>query len=207
VTLEAATPAKWARRAKDLTRESWIGAAREALIAEGIAAVKVDRLANRLGVTRGGFYWRFTDHAELLAALLEDWRTTNTDPWLAVLGSRRPPAQRFQDLASLWMLEQVYRPDYDTAVRAWAAISPRVAVAVHAVDDRRIEALRELFADAGYPDTEALVRARITYFHQVGYYAMAIIEDRAVRRRLLPLYREVLAGDPPRPVGSAGPTS
>ncbi len=38
------------------TVQDWIKAATRMLVDEGIAGLKVDRLANRLGVTRGGFY-------------------------------------------------------------------------------------------------------------------------------------------------------
>ena len=56
---------------------------------------------------------------------------------------------------------------------------------------------RAIFLGFGYDPERAFIRARITYFHQVGQYAMGITEDRAIRRRLRPLYREVLVGDPP----------
>src|SRR5688572_17713954 len=47
-------------------RDDWIAAARNELIAAGVDAVKVGRLARRLHVTRGGFYWHFTSRADLL---------------------------------------------------------------------------------------------------------------------------------------------
>jgi hypothetical protein len=46
----------------------------------------------------------------------------------------------------------------------------------------------------GYSDDESLVRARITYFHQIGYYALPFKEDDAERKRLQPLYGSVLVG-------------
>ena len=52
------------------TRDEWVAMARKLLIREGIAGVKIDRLAKRLGVTRGGFYWRFTGLNDLLDARL-----------------------------------------------------------------------------------------------------------------------------------------
>ena len=61
-----------------MSRADWIGAARALLVAEGIEAVKILRLADRLGVSRGSFYWHFTDRADLLEALLALWTRQNT---------------------------------------------------------------------------------------------------------------------------------
>jgi len=51
-----------------------------------------------------------------------------------------------------------------------------------------------VFEDMGYPEDEAFVRARVTYFHQVGYYALGVEEPRQQRLRLLPLYTRILTG-------------
>jgi hypothetical protein len=40
------------------------------------------------------------------------------------------------------------------------------------------------------------VRARITYFHQIGYYTLSFKEDAADRKRYQPLYGEVLLSPP-----------
>ena len=40
------------------------------------------------------------------------------------------------------------------------------------------------------------MRARITYYHQVGYYAMGVSESTTIRRDLSPLYYSVLTGFP-----------
>lgn len=156
--------------------------------------MKVNRLANMLGVTRGGFYWWFKNPAELYDALLQDWRTTNTSPLVGALCGPGAPASRLHTAFQLWIDEKEFNPDYDTAVRAWSLVSRKVAKAVHEVDDQRIEALKRLFLDAGYEEQEAFIRARITYFHQVGYYAMGVHESTRRRYELSELYYRILSG-------------
>lgn len=180
-----------------LGTRDWIAAARTMLIQGGVDAVKIDRLARACKVTRGGFYWRFRDRADLLDALLHDWATSNTTPLLDALAGDDDPAVRFRRLARVWMEERDFNPDYDTAVRHWALVDPKVATVVQGIDEQRIDAFTRLFRDYGYQEDEALVRARVTYFHQVGYYAMGIRATDLRRRELTPLYLRVLTGRPP----------
>ena len=182
---------------RELTRVDWIDCARSALIEEGVAAVRVERLAKTLGVTRGGFYWRFSNLDDLLVELVDDWRLTNSRAWFRALETEGSLESRFDALVSVWINEQDYIPAWDTALREWARISPSVADAVHAVDDARIDALKALFAEFGERDDVALVRARIIYFHQVGYYALGVREERAVRDSLRPVYEAILTGIDP----------
>lgn len=177
-----------------LEREHWLAAARKTLIKEGIAAVKVDRLAKALKVTRGGFYWRFTGHKDLLESLLADWRDTNSATMLAALRGPGGPVERFQALMNVWIDEKGFDPAYDVAVREWARVSKSVARVVDMVDAERIEAFHQLFLDAGYPEDEAFIRARVVYYHQVGYYAMRVNEPRDRRHSLAELYYRVLTG-------------
>lgn len=180
--------------AEKVSRERWLEVARTTLIREGIDAVKVNYLAKKLGVTRGGFYWRFKNPAELYDALLDDWRRSNTTPLVGALCGPGDPAERLHTAFQLWIDEKEFNPDYDTAVRAWSLVSRKVAKAVHEADDRRIEALKRLFVDAGYEEQEAFIRARITYFHQVGYYAMGVHESTKRRYELSELYYRILSG-------------
>ena len=43
--------------------DDWVAAGFEILAEEGITALKIDRLCNRLAVTNGSFYWHFSDIA------------------------------------------------------------------------------------------------------------------------------------------------
>ena len=172
----------------------WLRAARDELIANGVLAVKVDRLARRLRVTRGSFYWHFKSHADLLERLLESWVATNTAPFKRVLESKHDGQGKFQAITDLWISEEEYDPKFDTAVREWARVSPHVARIVRRADDDRIAVLHRVFEELGYKGADALVRARITYFHQVGYYTLGITESAAQRRKLRPYYTRALMG-------------
>lgn len=179
-------------------REDWIAAARIELLAAGVNAVKIGRLARRLRVTRGGFYWHFTSRADLLRQLLKSWEHASTVAFERALTSEeiRNGPKEFLSFATLWIKETDFVPAYDNAVRDWARTSREAAAAVRRVDQRRIEVLHRIFKDLGFAEPEALVRARITYFHQVGYYALDFQEEPGRRRALAPVYLQVLSGLP-----------
>jgi AcrR family transcriptional regulator len=178
-----------------LGREAWLNAAREALIREGIRAVEVGKLARRLKVTRGGFYWFFDSRRQLLDELLADWERTNTRAFKATIQDPRHNGMaEFRAIVDMWVDERGYSPAWDAAIRDWARVSPKVATAVRRVDDERIAILKQIFLDMGDADEEAFVRARITYFHQVGYYTLGVKEPREQRLHLLPLYIRFLSG-------------
>lgn len=184
---------------QQLTRDDWIAVARKALIRAGIGAVRIVPLAQSLGVTRGAFYWLFKSRKDLLDALLEDWRRNNTLPFDALLDpARRDGAAEFQKLVDLWIQERDYHPAWDTAIRNWARLSRSVESVVRRVDEHRIALIRQIFVDLGYQDPEALVRARIAYFHQVGYYTLGLTDSAARRLELLPVYVSCLIGNPRR---------
>ncbi len=177
-----------------LSRGDWIAAARAALVADGVAGVKVDRLTTRVGVTRGSFYWHFKSRAELLDALLEEWRQANVEPFLRVLDAPAEPALRLKRFFAIWLKDRAFDPALDSAMRDWGRTSKKVARLVREADATRTDVLRRIFAAMGYPEPEAEVRARVTYYHQIGYYALGIVETRQAREALFPTYFKVLAG-------------
>lgn len=176
-------------------RDDWLDVARATFVRAGVNAVSIQGLARSLRVTRGSFYGYFRSRSDLLGRLLEDWRTLNTRALRRIAGpGRRDGFTQFRELVEMWLDDADYSPQFDSAVRDWARSSPAVARAVHAVDLERIRLITRIFRNLGFSGPQAQIRARITYFHQVGYYTLAIRESRSVRRRLSPLYSLVLAG-------------
>ena len=60
-------------------RSSWIDKGLRALAAGGPDAVRIEPLAQALGVTRGGFYWHFEDRRALLQEMLDTWERVVID--------------------------------------------------------------------------------------------------------------------------------
>lgn len=177
------------KRTRRIGRESWIKAAREALIQGGVEAIKIERLANHLNATRSAFYYHFKSRAALLDELLEDWRTTNTEPFYKAFNSVSGSGlKELKTLFRMWVEEDEYSHHYDSAVRDWARNSKKVATAVKKIDRIRIDLLTRVFGKFGFAAEEAAMRARVLYFSQVGYYTLGLAENKQERYKLAPLY-------------------
>ena len=184
-----------ARKQRPLGRDVWLDTARQALIEEGTAGIEINKLAKRLRSSRGGFYWFFKDRAQLLHELLDYWVRTSTVLFEKILQTPgRNGMEEYLALTHLWIDEKDYDPKWDGAVRDWARTSETVRKVVEAVDQKRVAVLEEIFHDIGYTGKEAHIRARVMYYHQVGYYAMGVRESQRERRALIPYYRKVLTG-------------
>src|SRR5438874_187724 len=123
-----------------IPHDGWLEAAKVVLIEEGIGMVKVDRLARRLKVTRGGFYYHFKSHHALLEDLLKAWRAQNRFvPDDLDTSSPRAAYEALRLLTDVLIHEHGFDPQFDMAVREWARISVPVHEIVDQVDAERIK--------------------------------------------------------------------
>jgi AcrR family transcriptional regulator len=183
-------------RVSKVSPERWLDAARKILIEEGVDHVKIDRLATSLRVTRGGFYHHFHNRGELLDKLLVQWEETNTFiPDLPPPKTHDDAAAMLKEVSRILIEEKDYEPRLDVAVRDWARRSKKAKAALDRVDQSRIDFFDRLYRAFGYEPREAFIRARVTYFHQVGYYALAIKETRTKRFEYNDLYLKILSGE------------
>lgn len=148
-------------------KPQWLRAGLEALRKGGVGAVRVERLAQDLGVTKGSFYHHFRDRGALLEAVLEFWSREMTDAeFERVQALKGGLAQRLLALAQDVLEHGMGR--YDPAVRAWARHERKVAATVAQVDRRRVRTLTAFFAEGGFGAAEAQVRARLFYTFLLG---------------------------------------
>lgn len=176
-------------------RSAWVDAARDILIAGGVPALNLRGLAGSLGVTTGAFYSVFSNLEDLHEALREKWKEQNTGPLITAMTSAGDDGF-LQYLAGLkvTVLDDNVDPRFDNAMREWAHSSPRTAEVLIEVEALRIEILQTMFLALGFDEKRAQIRARITYFHQVGYGAMEIHDDPDERLMNLRYYAEALTG-------------
>ena len=157
-----------------LGREDWIDAALQALADGGPSAVAVERLAARLGTTKGSFYWHFTDREDLVTAALATWERQETDALIEQMGEVADPVERLQ-MATVMAIEyeEQERPD----VRLLPSASdPVVGEVVRRVQRKRLDFLARIFRDAGFPPAESRVRARLAYSLALGWHQQRLID-------------------------------
>jgi hypothetical protein len=141
-------------------------------------------------------YHHFRDRADLLEQLLAHWEVE-----ARFLPSGRSPRDPAEALATIdaqvrhLIEERDYDPRFDMAVRAWAQADAVVAAAVERLDRRRIAALTRIFVALGCDRSEAAIRARVLYFHQIGYYAIGVKATAAARLRAADRYVHILCGE------------
>ena len=171
-----------------LGRGDWTDAAIHTLLSSGIDAVQITRLASQLQVSRGSFYWHFADRGELLTAILDEWQARNGRAIKTILRDVDSLSAAVLEFFSLWVDNTCFSPVLDQSIRDWAQLDPEVFECVRKEDQRRIKQINQCFQRFGYEAEEALVRARILYFAQVGYYAMHMQEPMQSRLALLEQY-------------------
>jgi AcrR family transcriptional regulator len=149
-----------------LTPESWIDAATEVLVDEGIDHVRVDVLATQLGVTRGSFYWHFKDREELLRAVLKAWHVRATANLTARLESAHPdPLVQLREVLTLPFRGRAARKAarIELAIRAWSRRDQLARYSVDEADASRIGYIAQLFSALGFSISEARSRAALCY--------------------------------------------
>src|ERR687893_303054 len=98
-----------------LSREDWIGAALQALADDGPSGVAVERLAARLGTTKGSFYWHFKDREELITEALATWEREDTDAVIEEMKEISDPVERRGRQARAPQAPRLPRPDLPRA--------------------------------------------------------------------------------------------
>lgn len=177
----AAQPASGEMQQTTLTRADWLEVAIAIFKSQGVEAVRVTRMAQDLGVTRGGFYWHFSGRDDLLQGLIAYWKQKNARSFVLALDQIDDLHEGILSLFSVWLDPDSYDSDLDQAMRDWARKDTLVQQAVNQADKKSLAEITAFFMRMGIPKIEATARARTVYFCQIGYYALGLNESIADR--------------------------
>jgi AcrR family transcriptional regulator len=162
-------------------RTTWVAEGLRALGIGGPDAVRIEKLAQALGVTRGGFYWHFEDRGALLDEMLDAWERVVIDEVIERVegegGDARAKLRRLSAIAG--SSDDLVR--IELAIRDWARRDKAVAKRLKRVDNRRMDYLRSLFG-AFCPDEEE-VEIRCMVFYSLWMGSHFIAADHGARRR------------------------
>jgi AcrR family transcriptional regulator len=155
-----------------LCADDWIQAGFAVLADHGPNALRVDRICERLNVTKGSFYWHFSDLQAYRAALVKAWGALrDTDRRVFENMSDIDPRERLAVVMSAlasprhWTLERV--------MRAWALTDEGVAASVGDSDRRVLRAVRHAFLDYGFAREEAEMRSAAVFTAGIGLLYVA----------------------------------
>lgn len=137
----------------------------------GPDAVRIEALASSLGVSKGGFYWHFTDRPALLAEMLDTWEKAGTEDVIARIDSQTgDPRAKVQQLFTLSPTADF---EVELAVRDWSRRDRAVAQRLRRIDSRRMDYLLSLFAQFCADDDDAEARTMLAYSLLIGSYFIA----------------------------------
>ncbi len=159
------TPPRGAGRR--LTADDWIEAGFAVLADGGPNALRVDAVCARLSVTKGSFYWHFSDMPAYRDALAEAWGSLHD--------RNRQQFENMQDVeprARLTVMMQTWvAPQHwalERAMRGWALTDPAVLAAVRQSDGRVLRAIGQAFTDSGFEPEDAALRSFVAFATGVG---------------------------------------
>jgi len=177
-----------------LSADDWALAALEVIALRGLEGLRVEGLARHLGVTKGSFYWHFTDRSKLVEAALHLWEQRGTIDVIAQLETLDHPTDQLRSLFDASFGDEAHGL-VDVAMVA-RADDPTVGLVVSRVTETRIAFLDRLFRALGFTPAKAAVRARVAYSTYIGHFlvrrslpgdAILVTHTNAYRRQLLEL--------------------
>jgi AcrR family transcriptional regulator len=155
-------------------RSRWIEEGLRALASGGPGAVRIESLAQGLGVSKGGFYWHFTDRNALLSEMLDAWERTSIDEVIErVEAGGGDGRARLRHLFGLARAEGAHLLQIDLAVRDWARRDKAVARRLRRVDNRRMDYMRSLFSEFVPDEAEVEVRCLLVASLWIGSHFVA----------------------------------
>jgi AcrR family transcriptional regulator len=152
-------------------RSKWIEEGLRALAAGGPDAVRIEPLAQALGVTKGGFYWHFDDRRALLEEMLDTWERASIDEVIERIEGEDPRARLRRLFALASSTDGLLTTDL--AVRDWSRREQTVADRLRRVDNRRMDYLRSLFGAFCADEDDVEVRCMLAFSLWIGNHFIA----------------------------------
>jgi AcrR family transcriptional regulator len=177
-------------------RDRWIEEGLQALAAGGPDAVRVEALAKKLGVTKGGFYGFFADRDALLEALLDAWERESTDEVIdRVEREGGDPRTKIQRAGVLTFSSDRLLP-IDLAIRDWARRDEAVAERLRRVDNRRMALLRQMIGTFCSDADEVEARSLLAFCVAIGEHFLAADHGNRTRAQVLVRAADLLFNRP-----------
>ncbi|HKX15447.1 MAG TPA: TetR/AcrR family transcriptional regulator [Propionibacteriaceae bacterium] len=185
------------------SRSDWIQAGLAAAADEGPNGLRIDRLCQHLGVSKGSFHHHFAGAADFKQALLATYEALVVealDQAIERTAAETPKEALAGLTAAITSTEGFYRPDLEVAMRAWAFSDPDVRAVQERVDTRRLASLQGIWSRI--LDDPAAVHTAALLPYLVGIGA-SLVQPPTPPDQLRSVY-ELLLGLVPEKVSTKG---
>jgi len=156
---------------KLLTAEDWQEAALNVIAHNGVAGVAVEPLARELGVTKGSFYWHFSNRMDLVKQALMRWRSNDKkiveEEILPIKNPKKRLLAWFKLSAEPFQTHLIYSTLL--ADRSHTLISK----VLKEVTLERLSYLQGSYTELGYDTKQAKSQALLAYSVYVGFLHMS----------------------------------
>lgn len=174
-----------------VSKAEWLEQALSVLESDGIDAIKVESLAKKLKVSKGGFYWHFKNRQSLIRAMVEYWSDEFSNVILENLEVlKADPKERLHKVMKMLL-------EYDLAhleSQMWAA-SEKDSVAKEVVDrvyKKRFEFIRLAFSEMGFKGEDLEMRTHLFQCYHTWDGVMYRDVPKAKRAKWIQLRLELL---------------
>ncbi|MFD3706409.1 TetR/AcrR family transcriptional regulator [Nocardia sp. NPDC058658] len=174
-------------------RARWVEEGLSVLASSGVDAVRIEVLAKRIGVTKGGFYGYFADRDALLTAMLEVWESEATDQVLERVATLEPRTKA--RMAGLLTFSSDRLLPIDLAIRDWARRDDDVAARLRRVDNARMALLRETIGVFCEDPDEVEARSLLAFCATIGSHFLAADHEGRTRLEVLMRAADLLFED------------
>ncbi len=156
---------------KSLTADDWQDAALNVIAHQGVKAVAVEPLARALGVTKGSFYWHFSNRMDLVEKSLAKWRLSDKklieESILTIKNPKKQLLAWFKLSAEPIQSHLIYSTLL--ADRSHTIISK----ILKEITLERLAYLQKSYRDLGYDAKQAKSQSLLAYSVYVGFLHMS----------------------------------
>ena len=149
------------------TKEDWIRVGFDILISDGIGNVKIEAMARKLGVTKGGFYGYFSNRDVFLNAMLDDWELMHSSEIFDFVNNLTGNlSEKLEKL--LYLVDDANYDAIELSMYSWGLHDPHAKKVIMRVVNERLKWIANLFLEGGFTEHEAERRAHIVHQFMAG---------------------------------------
>lgn len=178
-----------------LTKEDWIAAALSFLSDKGSVGISVVKLAEKLGVTRGSFYYHFENLNDLIDAMVARWEESIIEKGFNE--AREQASTAAEEIRILIEFVSHLTDKQDLMFRQWAPYNAHVKAHMERLDQKRLGIMTEMFQRLAKDNEKGAAYAKIAFYGYIGclnsYPRPSAEKQKSVALEILNLFQKDLS--------------